>query len=235
MRNTLFLLIAAVALAGCTAETPQPTPEAVELEISPLVDVIFVNDTVDFRAMDAATGEPVKEAWWSIASPHNVPGDRGVMRSDGRYTAPRIAPEPPIVQIEAHRGGRRGRAEFMVVNPDWPPEGTLRPGDGHLHPVFGAPPKIRTSRPIEAGLRVGESVRFTAFDMTGRPLLVSYYEIEHNDRVADYAGTITSDGVYTAPSTVPNPPRVWVNIRYFREGRRPGHTSLTGISFRILP
>ena len=235
MRNTLFLLIAAVALAGCAAETPQPTPEPAGLRISPSVDVIFVNDIVDFRAMNAATGEPVEGAWWSIASPHNVPGDRGVMRSDGRYTAPRLAPDPPTVRIEAKSESRRGRAEFVVVNPDWPPEGTPRPGDSHLHPVYGAPPKIRTSRPIDAGLRVGESVRFTAFDMTGRPLLVSHCEIEHQDQVVDYAGTITSGCVYTAPSVVPDPPRVRINIMYFREGGRPGHLALVGPSIKILP
>ena len=235
MRNALFLLIAAVALAACAAETPQPPPEPAGLRISNPVDVIFVNDTFDFRAMDAATGEPVERPGWRIVSPHNVPGDRGVMRSDGRYTAPRLAPDPPTVQIEAKSEGRRGRAEFLVVNPDWPPEGTPRPGDGHLHPVYGTPPEIRTSRPIKAGLRVGESVRFTAFDMTGRPLLVSHCEIQHNNQVVDYAGTITSGCVYTSPSVVPDPPRVQINIMYLREGGRPGHLALVGPSIKILP
>ena len=122
-----------------------------------------------------------------------------------------------------------------MVNPDWPPGGTPRPGDSHLHPVYGAPPEIRTSKPIKAGLRVGESVRFTAFDMTGSSLLVSYYEIEHQDQVVDYAGTITSNGVYTAPPVVPDPPRVQINIVYFREGDRPGSLALTGPTTTILP
>ena len=108
------------------------------------------------------------------------------------------------------------------MNPDWPPKGTPRPGDSHLHPVYGAPPKIRTSKPIDAGLRVGESVSFTAFDMTGRPLLVSHCEIKHQNLVVDYAGTVTSDCVYTAPSVVPDPPRIRIHIKYFREGGRPG-------------
>ena len=234
MRNTLFLLIAAVALAGCSADTPQPTPEPVRLEISPSVDSISVNETVDFMLVDTETGETLGRVGWSIVSPHNVPGDRGVIRSDGRYTAPRIAPDPPTVRIEAKSGGRRSRAEFVVVNPDWLPEGTPRPGDGHLHPVYGAPPEIRTSKPIKAGLRVGESVRFTAFDMTGRPLLVSHCEIEHQDQVVDYAGAVTSDCVYTAPLVVPDPPSVRINIMYFREGERPGHLALVGPSIKIL-
>lgn len=243
MRNTLFLLIAAVALAGCAAETPPPTPEPVGLKISPSVDSILVNETVDFMLVDTETGEPRERAGWDIVSHHNVPGDRGVMRSDGRYTAPRIVPEPPTVRIAAYSGGRWTQAEFLVVSPDWPPEGTPRPGDGHLHPLYGAPPKIRTSKPIDAGLRVGDSVRITAFDMTGRPLLLSHCEIKHNDRVVDYAGTITSDYagtvtsdcVYTAPPVVPDPPTVGIDILYFREGERPGGGAWAGIPVKILP
>lgn len=243
MRNALFLLIAAVAVAGCAAETPQRTPEPVRLRISPSVDSILVNESVDFMLVDTETGEPRERAGWDIISHHNVPGDRGVMRSDGRYTAPRIVPEPPTVRIAAYSGGRWTQAEFLVVSPDWPPEGTPRPGDGHLHPLYGAPPKIRTSRPIDAGLRGGESVRITAFDMTGRPLLLSHCEISHNDRVVDYAGTITSDYtgtitsecIYTAPSVVPDPPTVGIDILYFREGERPGSAAMAGIPVKILP
>ena len=141
MRKTLFLLIVAVALAGCAADTPpQSTAGLGKLEIHPSMDSVFTNKSVGFKLVDAATGKSVKGAWWGIVSPHNVPGDRGAMRSDGRYTAPRLAPDPPTVRIEAKSEGRRVQAEFVVVNPDWPPEGTPRPGDSHLHPVYGAPP-----------------------------------------------------------------------------------------------
>ena len=71
--------------------------------------------------------------------------------------------------------------------------------------------------------------------MAGRPLLVSHCEIERQDQVVDYAGAITSDCVYTAPSVVPDPPRVRINIMYFREGSRPGHLALVGPSIKILP
>ena len=235
MRQVLFLFLIVAALAGCTAETAQSTAGLGKLEINPSIDSIFVNNSVQFRVMDTETGEAVEGAWWGIASLHNVPGDRGAIRSEGRYTAPRLAPDPPTVRIEARTQGRRVQSEFMVVNPDWPPEGTPRPGDSHMHPVYGAPPKVRTSKPIDAGLRVEESVRITAFDMTGRPLLVSHYEIRQNNRVVDYAGTITNDGVYTAPSDVPDPPRVQVHILYFREGGMPGHLALVGYGIKILP
>ena len=88
----LFLLIAAVALAGCVAETLQPTSEPVQLEISPLVDVIFVNDTVDFRATDAVTGEPVGQGSGGASSaPTACPGT-------GASCAP-MAVTPPLAWL----------------------------------------------------------------------------------------------------------------------------------------
>ena len=75
----------------------------------------------------------------------------------------------------------------------------------------------------------------TAFDRTGRPLLVDHYEIVHENRVVDYAGTITRAGVYTAPSMVPDPPVVRIRILYLREGARPGHLSLIGSAIEIVP
>ena len=165
------------------------------LQVLPSVDEVFVNESVDFLLTDTETGELVERPSWRIVSFHNVPGDRGIMRSDGRYTAPRIAPYPPTVQIEGRSEGRRVSAEFLIVNPDWPPGGTLRPGDSHTHPVHGIP-EFKTSRPIDDGLPAGESVRITPLDRTGRPLLVSHYEVKHRDRVVSYAGSITQDGVY---------------------------------------
>ena len=76
MRNTLFLLIVAVALAGCAAETPKSTAGLGKLEIHPSMDSVFTNKSVGFKLVDATTGKSVKGAWWGIVSPHNVPGDR---------------------------------------------------------------------------------------------------------------------------------------------------------------
>lgn len=228
MKKILFLFIGVVGLAGCAADTPQPTAEPAVFEISPSIDGIFINEAVDFSLVDIETGEPV-ETSWGIASHHNVPGDRGVMRSDGRYTAPRLIPDPQTIQIWA--GGHRFFTEFEVRDRA---EAAARPGEGQSHPVLGLM-EIKTSRPIGGGLRVGESVGITAFDRTGRPLLVDHYEIVHENRVVDYAGTITRDGVYTAPLLVPDSPIVRIQILYLREGARPGHLSLIGSVVEIVP
>jgi hypothetical protein len=234
MKKILFLFVGVVGLAGCSADTPQPTAEPAVFEISPSIDGIFINEAVDFSLVDIETGEPV-ETSWGIASRHNVPGDRGVMRSDGRYTAPRLIPDPRTVQIWAKSADHRVFTEFEVRDPARPdPEASARPGEGQSHPVLGMM-EIKTSRPIDGGLRVGESVGITAFDRTGRPLLVDHYEIVHENRVVDYVGTITRAGVYTAPSWIPDPPVVRINILYVREGATPGHLSLIGSVIEIVP
>ena len=222
--------------AGCTAYMPEPTAEPVELEISPSIDGIFLNETVEFRVVNIGTREPLERAGWSIVSPHNVPGDRGVVHSGGRYTALRRVPYPPTVRIRANSGGRHMFSKFQVRDPTRPdPNAPGRPGDSYMDPVHGAPPDIRTSRPIKSGLRVGESVRITAFDRTGRPVVVSHHEIVRNNRGVDYAGTITPDGVYTAPSVVPDLPRFQINILYLLEGGEPGSPSLLGKVIEIVP
>jgi hypothetical protein len=205
-------------------------------QISPSIDSIFINEVVDFSLVDIETGKPVERASWGIATLHNVPGDRGVMRSDGRYIAPRRIPDPHTVQIWAKLGGHRVLSEFEVRDPARPdPDATASPGDSHLDPVYGPIMEIKMSRPIDGGLRIGESVAIAAFDGTGRPLMVYNYEIVHENRVVDYAGTITRDGVYTAPLVVPNPPHVRIRIRHLREGAKPGQIAYIAPSITIVP
>ena len=72
-----------------------------KLEIYLSIDGIFTNRSVEFELMDATSGDSVEGAWRGIASPYSVPSDGAVIRSDGRYTVPRLAPDLPIVRIEA--------------------------------------------------------------------------------------------------------------------------------------
>ena len=95
--------------------------------------------------------------------------------------------------------------------------------------------EIKTSRPIDSGLRVGQS--WASPRSMGLAVLcwVDHYEIVHNNRVVDYAGAVTCDGLYSAPSTVPDPPLVRIHIIYLREGARPGQVSLIGLAIEIAP
>ena len=148
------------------------------------VDQIFINEAVSFSLVDAENGVTIDRPSWGIASPHNVPGDRGIMRSDGLYTAPRLIPEPRTIRIWARSQNLTVFADIEIHDPDRPDtDATARPGGSHTHPVFGLM-SVETSKPIEGGLRVGDSVAFSAFDRTGRPLVVDHYEIKHDNKVS---------------------------------------------------
>tara|TARA_B100001245_G_scaffold15131_1_gene10171 strand:+ start:87 stop:389 length:303 start_codon:yes stop_codon:yes gene_type:complete len=93
-----------ISLVDRAHDNPQPTAEPGVIEILPSIDIIFIDEAVDFLLVDIETNEPVERASWGITSHHNVPGDRGVMRLDGRYSAPRLIPDPQTVQIWAKSG-----------------------------------------------------------------------------------------------------------------------------------
>ena len=234
---TLVLALIVVGCSGATErEIPSPDPSETSIfVIRPPVDQIFINEAVSFSLVDSENGVTIDRPSWGIASPHNVPGDREIMRFDGLYTAPRLIPEPRTIRIWARSQNLTVFADIEIHDPDRPDtDATARPGDSHTHPVFGFM-SFETSKPIEGGLRVGDSVAFSAFDHMGRPLVVDHYEIKHDNKVVDYAGTVTRERVYTAPLVVPDPPNVQISIVYLREGAEPGHLSLLGRSIKIVP
>ena len=103
-QEILLLFISVISLVGRSPYNPQPTAEPGVIEILPSIDIIFIDEAVDFLLVDIETNEPVERASGGITSHHNVPGDRGVMRSAGRYSAPRLIPDPQTVQIWTKSG-----------------------------------------------------------------------------------------------------------------------------------
>ena len=70
MKSAILSLLMAVILTGCTAGTQQPTAGPDKFEISPAIESIFINKSVDFKLVNSTTGEPVERPGWRIASPH---------------------------------------------------------------------------------------------------------------------------------------------------------------------
>ena len=235
-RSIVVGAVAVLAIAGCSGASQDsavttPSPEPPAYRVSPDIDRVFLNDSVKFSLANVDTGEVAERASWRIDSPHNVPGDRGIIRSDGVYTAPRISPHS--VMIAARLQGNDYFTEFFVLDPRFPdPDATSSPGDSHT--IFNMR-NIETTRPIENGLPVGESVGFTITDGTGRPLVIDHYEVRQDNKIVTNGGEITSDGIFTAPPSVPEPPDVRIAIMYLREGGTPGQISMIGIGVTIVP
>lgn len=232
--SVLIAMAVVPALAGCyESATVEPSPVPSGFQVSPAIDRVVVNDSVGFSLVDAETGEVAIDAVWGITSPHNVPGDRGVMRSDGVYTAPRFPTTPQTVKFNARFQKVDYPYEVYIIGPGrLYPNAPARPGDSHLFP---GPPLIETTRPIEGGLPAGESAGFTFTDGGGRPVIVDHFEILPDHRGTDYTGTMTADGVFTAPLLVPEPPSNRISVYYLTEGGEPGSKSLLRTSVLIVP
>ena len=88
--------------------------------------------------------------------------------------------------------------------------------------------------PVDSGLSAGQSTKIVTDDGWGGPLIVAQYLVEHQNSVVNYAGTISEDGVYTAPLELPDPPEVSIGVRYYGESREPGHIEGIGMSITLI-
>ena len=66
-QEILLLFISVISLVGRSPYNPQPTAEPGVIEISPSIDIVFIDEAVDFLLVDIETNEPVERA--SGASP----------------------------------------------------------------------------------------------------------------------------------------------------------------------
>ncbi len=235
-RISVLLIIASflfvLAASGCyESANLDPTPLPIGFQVRPEIDRVFVNNTVDFSLVDGLTGQTVEGAVWNITSPHNVPGDRGVMRSDGHYTAPRVPTSPQIVRFTASHQKIEYPFELYIIGPGRPhPDTTPLPGSGYS---WVGPPIIESEPPFDGGVRVGDSISFKYTGRDGSPLIIDRHEIPVGNK-SDDVGSITEDGVYTAPATVPDPPTVILNVFYFVEGAESGGKAMHGHSITII-
>jgi len=233
-RNRGFLLlvgISIVALALFVNEawnTSDSSAPVSQYEIHPAIEELAVGESIEFELVDKKSGVAVPAAF-EIVTPHNVPGDRGVF-IENVYTAPRWIPHEHIVTFTARARGEDDVTEHVIeVYKDGMArvDETASPGGSHRSILF----RPKFDPPIGNGMKLGSSTKLTVDDAFGGDVLVAYYLIEHENEVVDYAGSITNDGIYTAPSVMPDPPNVTIYTAYYREGGESG--SLSGVGARI--
>lgn len=201
-------------------------------EIQPNLTEIHVGESVTFDLVDKQTGVAVP-AVFEIVTPHNVPGDRGVF-IDNTYMAPRWLTHEHYVTFTARASGEDELTEHVieVLKDGWPRVGEAAwPGLSHMQPQ----PRPSFDPPIDNGLKLGESTRLTVGDGFDGEALVAYYQVEHQNKVVDYAGTISDDGLYTAPLVLPDPPEIHIFTVYYREGGEPGRISGIGATIQLIP
>jgi hypothetical protein len=139
----------------------------------------------------SATGSADNVVIWSITGSGCIGISCGEITSDGLYTAPTAAPNPPVVVVVA-----TSLADLTQ--------------SGSASVTIGAPVSIGvTISPALAAIVQSGQQQFFAL-ITGSSNTAVKWTVSGTGCSAVACGTITSGGLYTAPAVIPKPPQVIV-------------------------
>jgi|GEM_PF-2365469 hypothetical protein len=237
LRSRGFLLLAGFTIVilalyiGELVESPDFSVPESKYEIRPDIPEIGIGVSVDFELIDKETGESIP-ADFEIVNPHNVPGDRGTFIGN-TFTAPRWIPYEHFVTFTARARGEKEKTQHVVeIFMSGFPRASeqARPGGPYMPSKL-----IAFDPPVDSGLRLGQNTQIMTGDGWGSSLIVAHFFVLHQNEVVDYAGTISDEGIFTAPLELPDPPEVSINVQYYSESREPGHVSGIGKSITLVP
>jgi hypothetical protein len=161
----------------------------VTVAVSPTSAQVSTGTTQQFTATVVGSGNQV--VVWSLSGAGCVGISCGTITGSGLYTAPATPPNPPTVTVKATSladTSAFGTAIATVVSP---------------------PPITVAISPTAATVSPGGQQQFAA-TVTGTNDKSVTWNVTGTGCIAYYCGTITSRGLYTAPSAAPNPPVVTV-------------------------
>jgi YVTN family beta-propeller protein len=174
-----FILLAGFAvLSGCGSNGP-----GIAIMITPTATTVVLSGTQQFTAM--VTGNSNTNVNWFVSTPGGtlVSGGNstlGTISSTGLYTAPSVLPNPAMVIVTAEAAASSGAMAAATV--------TLDSG-------------VRvTISPTTATIGTGEVFTFSA-TVTGSINTAVTWAVNGVIGGGSSIGTITTSGVYTAPST----------------------------------
>ena len=113
----------------------------------------------------------------------------GTITTTGLYTAPKAVPNPPAVTVTATSVADPARSALAAI-------------------TVQAAPAVTVS-PASVQVQTGKQTQFTA-TVTGTTSSVVIWSVSGTGCAGLSCGTVTSNGLYTAPANVPNPPQVAV-------------------------
>src|ERR1700675_3566673 len=160
------------------------TLSTVGVSISPTGAALQVGHSQQFTATVSNTSDTA--VTWLVNGTVGGNSTLGTISSTGLYTAPSSVPSPSSVTVTAQSVADPSKSASANVN-------------------ISAPPPVSVSiSPTEATLQVGQSQQFTATVSNTSNTAVIWLV---NGTVGGNStlGTISSTGLYTAPSSVPSP------------------------------
>jgi Fe-S cluster assembly iron-binding protein IscA len=160
---------------------------AINVTISPTTALVMTGAQQQFTA--TVTGTTNSAVTWTLSGAGCSGATCGTITTNGLYTAPTTVPNPPSVRVTATSVADPARSATAIV--------MLQTG-----------PAVTVS-PASAKVQTGKQMQFTA-TVTGTNSQVVIWSVSGSGCSGQSCGSVTSNGLYTAPTTVPNPPQVAV-------------------------
>jgi hypothetical protein len=220
VQGILLLAVMGIAFFGCGYAGSPPVKEVVVI-ISPVSASIALGQTQQFVA--SVTGSTSSGVNWSVNSVTGGNSSIGSISTAGLYTAPAALPNPTTVTITA----------ASASSPQSSASATITITDGLQVGVT----------PISASLPVGGTQVFTAtvFGAGGLPTTVTWSVngiSGGNPAVGMIVANSNNSAVYTAPTTIPNPPTVTISATSTADTSKSGSATVTltsGLQVTVAP
>lgn len=197
---------ASVADPGQSASATVSLTAAPVLTISPASPQIKPQGQVQFTASGPQSGVVI----WSISGAGCSGIACGSINSSGLYTAPATAPSPNTVTVTATSLTNEAISGSTVVK-------------------IVAPATVGVAvTPADVSLNSGAKQQFAA-TVTGSSNTAVTWGLSGTGCAGSLCGAITSTGLYTAPSTPPDPPFVTVTATSSADSSKSGSASVTVI------
>jgi Fe-S cluster assembly iron-binding protein IscA len=211
-----FGLLAAIALLTLLAVTPA-FAAGVTVSVSPNPAQVTPGSTVQLGATVSGTGDTL--VIWSLSGPGCSGIACGTINSQGTYTAPATAPNPPTVTATA-----TSLSDFTTT------------GNSTIT-IIPPPPVAITLSPGTVSVKPGAQQQFTVA-VTGSKNTGVTWSIAGSGCVGFYCGLFDPNGVYTAPPQIPNPPTVTITAISNADSTKTASATITignGISVSVTP
>lgn len=200
VKATSLAYPAAYGTATATVVAPPP----ITVTISPTSATVSPGGKQQFTA--TVSGSTDKSVTWSVTGTGCVAYYCGTITSLGMYTAPSVAPNPPVVTVTAYAHADPSKSGSATVNL--------------------AVPILVTVSPSSAQLIVGQQQQFTA-SVSGTSNTAVTWSVWGAGCSGAACGTITTKGLYTAPATVPSPASVTVVATSVADSSKSGSSTVT--------
>lgn len=176
----------------------------VTITISPTSATVAPSGSKQFSANVSGTSNTLVS--WSISGSGCTGSACGKISSAGLYTAPAIVPNPPSVTVTATSQADTSKSASAQVN-------------------IAVPISVTIS-PTTALVTVGTQQQFQA-TVSGTSNGAVTWTLSGTGCTGSACGTVTSAGLYTAPSTVPNPSTVKVTASSQAETSQSASATVT--------